>query len=176
MTREVQISRGHVAIVDDADYPLVRDLSWHAFPAGRHVYAYNGKGKGRRAMHRLILGAVRGEVVDHINGNTLDNRRANLRRCTTAQNCRNRARNQNNSSGFKGVYWSAQRKKWAAQVKVNYEIRNLGFYDTAVAAACAYDKGAAELFGEFSRPNFQKHRDWLFPHEHVGTWPPAPAD
>lgn len=79
-------------------------------------------------MHRFIMGFPKGKYVDHINGNTLDNRKRNLRVCTNAANLRNGRVRSNNKSGVKGVYWDKARNKWGAKIKVDYIDIALGRY------------------------------------------------
>ena len=92
--------------------------------------------------------------VDHINGNPLDNRKSNLRICTNAENQRNRGVNKNNTSGYKGVCWAKQNKKWKARIKHNGKLIHLGYYKDKEEAARAYDKKAKELHGEYAYLNF----------------------
>jgi hypothetical protein len=89
--------------------------------------------------------------VDHRNGDSLDNRRANIRLATTAQNCQNVRRNSRNTSGFKGVSWSARHRKWIAKIKACGRQRFLGLFDRAGDAHAAYCAAAVELHGEFAR-------------------------
>ena len=102
-------------------------------------------------MHNVIAGAPQ---VDHVNGDGLDNRRANLRPASTAQNARNRSRPSTNRSGFKGVSWVRDRGHWRAGIKVDGRSLNLGSFADPVEAAKAYDEAARRLHGKFARPNF----------------------
>lgn len=103
-------------------------------------------------MHREVVGLSVHDpmVVDHINGNTLDNQRINLRICTHQQNLCNRGSTRGNTSGFKGVVWHKHRRKWVAKIKVNYKTYHLGLYATPEEAHLAYQRAAATLHGEFS--------------------------
>jgi hypothetical protein len=91
--------------------------------------------------------------VDHINGNTLDNRKENLRICTQNQNGKNRLLNKNNVSGYKGVTYKKANKLWCAQIVVNYHKMYLGLFTTAEAAALAYNEAAKKYHGEFAKLN-----------------------
>ncbi len=104
-------------------------------------------------MHRLIVGAKAGISIDHINGNTLDNRKCNLRIATPSQNSMNQ-RIKEHSSHYKGVTWHRQHGKWYAQLKHNQHLNFLGLFLNEEDAARAYDAKAKELFGEFARLNF----------------------
>ena len=108
-------------------------------------YRYN-----RIYLHRYIARAPKGAQVDHINGNRLDNRSANLRVCTNAQNSRNKGPQKGK---YKGVHWSKTGKHWVAQITKNYKVRHLGCFKTAEAAALAYNEAAKELHGEYAYLN-----------------------
>ena len=114
---------------------------------------------GTLRMHRLIMNTPKGMHTDHINGNPLDNRKENLRICTPAQNSRNRRKNKNNKSGFKGVKrccgsWYEGTIKWMASINFEGKRMHLGVYDIPEEAARAYDAKAIELHGEFAQTNF----------------------
>jgi len=105
-------------------------------------------------MHQFLLGdAPEGQVIDHINGDGLDNRRENLRFCTHSENHANEQKRAGGSSVFKGVGFDASRQKWSAKLMVDGETKNLGRFDSEVAAANAYDKAALEAFGSHARLN-----------------------
>lgn len=160
MTREIPLSRGLVALVDDDDYDRVAAVGkWYANPSDRTFYARKNFyiGGGRRApryrslkMHTLITGLA---LVDHANNNGLDNRKANLRPATQQQNSRNRQLRSDNSTGYKGVSFSRERNDWTACIFDGRTI-HLGRHPNPIAAARAYDAAALDLFGEFARLNF----------------------
>jgi hypothetical protein len=106
------------------------------------------------ALHRLIMNPPKGMMVDHINGDGLDNRRANLRVCTNAENGRNQRLSKNNKSGYKGVSWFKRDKKWRSKIKHEGKSRCIGLFDCPEKAARAYDAVAKELFGEYANLNF----------------------
>lgn len=155
MTTEIRLSRGRVALVDDEDAALVlANGPWHWAPTGNRVgYGRtNVKVDGRwtlTGMHNLILGA---KYVDHVDGNGLNNTRANLRLSDPATNAANRFRRRDSKTGFKGVERAGNR--WRARIVVRGERRELGCYTTPEAAARAYDAAAIQAWGEFARPNF----------------------
>jgi len=99
-------------------------------------------------LHRLILNVAKGAEVDHINHKKDDCRRANLRICQRKENMRNRIRQRNNSSGFKGV--TKNREKWLARIKVDGKHIHLGLFDTAEDAHAAYMKAATRFHGEYA--------------------------
>lgn len=155
-TVEIPLTHGYVAIVDAADAEQVSTRAWSARVDGRNVYAVikvrTPQGSRRLlGMHTFLTGHG---LVDHINGNGLDNRRSNLRSATTAENQRNARRRSDNTSGFKGVHWDAAQRRWKAQISVGGKRLSRGRYPTAEDAARAYDRAARELHGEFATLNF----------------------
>lgn len=155
MTKQIQLSKGLVALVDDEDFEWLSEFKWCVNDenyAIRNVQK-NGKWTTTR-MHRDVLNAPDFMQVDHVNCNPLDNRRCNLRLATNSQNQRNRGSNKNNKSGFKGVSWRVSRQKWLAQIEIDGKGKHLGYFDTPEDAAQAYDKAARELHGEFAKTNF----------------------
>lgn len=153
---EIPLTQGKVAIVDDADLPLVTQYKWHC----KHGYAARstyGNGRSTILMHRAILNAPDGTEIDHIDGNKLNNRRANLRLCSHADNMKNKVsykKRAENHSCFKGVHWKKATRKWMACIQLDGKRRHLGHFTDETEAALAYDTAARELFGEFARPNF----------------------
>lgn len=162
--KTIPLTRGLVAIVDDDVYEWASKMHWQSYPnrqSNPNVYAGGFTIRnGRRAkiyLHREVVGAPRGIEVDHINGNTLDNRRQNLRTATRAQNARNSkipAKRASRHSCYKGVYWSNRSGKWQAYITVNRQRIHLGFFDDEVLAAQAYDARARIESGAFARLNF----------------------
>ena len=104
-------------------------------------------------LQRLIMDAPAGKQVDHISGDTFDNRRCNLRIAENAENQRNRLLCRKNTSGFKGVYWNKLRKMWLAQIRFNGARKSIGYFDRPEDAAAAYDKYADRLHGRFAMTN-----------------------
>jgi hypothetical protein len=155
MTREIQLSRGLVALVDDTDYERAiaagkwyAQSGWRTFYATRNVQRAGGS-RTKLLLHMFLTGW---SYVDHINGDGLDNRQTNLRPATHAENARNRRMHSDNASGFKGVF--ADRRRWRAGIVTNGARRDLGCWGTAEEAARAYDSAAREFHGEFARLNF----------------------
>ena len=113
--REIQLSKGFMAVVDDADFEILSRSKWHTkFNRCRTPYASGWDGKKKVLMHRAIMAAKVGEIVDHINGNTLDNRRENLRVVSASINMLNAKMYSNNKSGWRGVQRCKKSKKWKA--------------------------------------------------------------
>jgi hypothetical protein len=109
-------------------------------------------------MHRVVLERagvdLDGKVVDHINGNALDNRRSNLRAASKAENSWNSKRKKQCRSGFKGVRWHIEGRKWQARIKVNGREIHGGLFNTPEEAAHAYDQIAVKYFGAYAKTNF----------------------
>jgi hypothetical protein len=158
---EIQLTRGKVALVDEEDFTALSIHKWMATEKRGKFYAvrYVGGRESHRPVYmaRVIVGAGPDEQTDHINGDTLDNRRANLRRCSRRQNCWNR-HSRISASGLLGVHLIRRkhrlRRPWVACINVEGRSRHLGYYATAEAAALAYDAAARELRGEFANGNF----------------------
>lgn len=152
---QIALTRGQVTLVDQEDYDALGSYSWHVTKKGGGFYArrtFSDQGKNRHEfLHRVIARATAGSVVDHINGNTLDNRRENLRICTAAENTRNRVKMKKNP-WFKGVQKSWRR--FRARITVNKKIILLGSFATAEDAARAYDAAALRHHGPFAKLNF----------------------
>lgn len=154
MTAEVRMPFGLVALVDDADFDLVAPFHWSRDIQRNTTYARSiRRGHKTMSMHHLILGADAGQIIDHRNGDGLDNQRHNLRLCTNAQNQQNRQKGRGASS-FKGVSRRSPRGGWQATIKTNGRTHYLGSHATEIEAARAYDRKALELFGEFAGLNF----------------------
>lgn len=155
--QKIKLTNGLECIVDVADFHALNAHSWMAIvPAPGRVYAgrfvTNQKKRELILLHRLLTPCCQSFEVDHRNGNTLDNRRQNLRVATKSQNQANRGIPKNNTSGFKGVHFDGS--KYRAKVVCNKQVHRLGHFDTAEQAAIAYDQKAIELFGEFAKTNF----------------------
>lgn len=154
--RRIPLTRGMFALVDAEDYERVSAVKWHAVESfGRFCAAARVRGTTRRIkMHRFIIDAPEGVVVDHINRNPLDNRRENLRLATANQNARNISRVAP-SSGLRGVHKVLQKGgvKWRAMIRDGDRIRCLGYYVDKFEAAKAYDAASEAMVGEFAVTN-----------------------
>ena len=157
-SKEIPLTQGKVAIVDEEDFEWLKQYKWCAIKGGNTFYAVrNGpRVNGRQRfiqMHREILGLKPGDPgVDHRDGDGLNNRKENLRVAGFAQNAMN-SRSRRGTSRFKGVTWHKVNRKWIAQIMYGGKHQYLGSFDSEEEAARAYDERAKELFGEFARLN-----------------------
>jgi AP2 domain/HNH endonuclease len=153
---QIPLTQGKYALVDLADFDELSKSKWH-FNAQGYAARNVVKSDGKRApvtMHRMILDAQKGIHVDHINGNRLDNRRVNLRLCTSGENLMNtNGQTRRVYSKFKGVTWDKNRKKWIAQIQAYGEHKMLGRFGSEEQAAAAYDNAAKNMHGAFARIN-----------------------
>jgi hypothetical protein len=164
--RKIALANGRgIALVDDEDYDRLAQFSWQR--SGRGLYVSTGINRGRRdgkwvitnvLMHRMVLRDWLSPVVDHISGDILDNRKANLRSGTRADNSHNtRKYGRPTSSIFKGVSLVRSSGHWVAHIKSERNRnKNLGTYATQEEAARAYDAAARRLYGEFACVNFPR--------------------
>ena len=152
------ISKKHgkkILIIDDNDFDKISKYTWNIDRNQNIFYAktnirINGK-QIKLKMHRFIMGAVRGQQIDHINGNGLDNRKCNLRFCTIAENRRNVGRQKNNTSGYKGVYFNKRRGKYSSEIMADSKKIFLGYFTTIEEAYAAYCEAAKKYHGKFAR-------------------------
>lgn len=156
--KEIPLTKGKVALVDDDDFEWLYQYSWcysEKVFGCKYGYALRGFKQNRKTklvkMHREIMKAPAGIQVDHIDGDKLNNQRSNLRLCTHGENCRNRI--STGASGFKGVFWFAPDSRWRAMFKMNRKIKLVGYFKDARDAAIAYDEAITKAFGEFARTN-----------------------
>lgn len=149
--KEILLSQGKYALVDDEDFDKVSQLRWlyktDPWRYGNGYAVHFHKGRVTR-MHRLVLNAPKELFVDHKNGNGLDNRKSNLRLCTKSQNAMNSRVKKTNSSGLKGVYWD--HGKWASKIRIGNKSFTLGRYCTKQSAMLAYRIISLFYFGEFA--------------------------
>ncbi len=154
----VPIGKGFFTLVDVCDVRLVTKCKWRVRFGGTRLYAerqfsQNGKRK-YMSVHRQVLGNPQFRV-DHMNGNGLNNRRANIRAATPSQNGANRRKGRRKThSRFKGVTWWKTRRRWIAQIVVNWRHRTIGRFKTELEAAMAYDAEAKKTWGVYALTNF----------------------
>lgn len=158
MTKELCLIGGSTTLVDDDDFEWLSQWRW-AYIADPGYVARSTKVGGKSVriyIHRAILNAPKGILVDHKDRNVLNNQKSNLRFATRRQNAQNAAAPKGilKSSKYKGVTWSKQRQRWAAQLKLNRKHIFLGYHNDELSAAHAYDIGAICHYGEFAYLNF----------------------
>lgn len=154
--------KGYKVLLDDEDYDRVAALKWYVDKStikkrGKvyfyHGFYYDKKKKYSMSLQRFLLNLPRGDSLlgDHINGDTLDNRRCNLRACTVAENTQNMKMPRTNTIGLKGVSFFKPNGKYRARICVDNKQRLLGYFSTPEEAHEAYCKASKELHGEFGR-------------------------
>ena len=151
----IPLTKGKSAIVDTASLEIVGGVRWHFIPYSDTGYAgttftKDGKRKVIR-MHRAILSPPDDKEVDHINGDGLDNRLANLRIVSREQNQRNSKRRSDNTSGFKGVSLHGKSGKWQARIRIDGKQKSLGIFRTKEEAHKAYCDASKKYHGEYGR-------------------------
>ena len=139
-------SNGIKFLFDIEDYPIIEPHSW----CESSGYIHRNKRGVDVKLHRLVTNCPNNMVVDHINHDTLDNRKANLRICTPSENARNKIYMSNNTSGKLGVYWKSNRQKWVAQIKINGVVKHLGIFEDYNEAVDCRKKAERIYFGEYS--------------------------
>ena len=160
--KQIQLTQGQIALVDDEDYGLVSQYKWWAaknYDGTYHAVSKEKIGKKRVVlrMHRLIMGVKYGEkqVVHHKDHNTLNNTRDNLEICTYQQNSRHQVklRTRKTSSEYKGVSWKKSHNKWQTHIGIGGKRKRLGYFTDEKEAAKAYNDAAIEHFGEYALLN-----------------------
>jgi hypothetical protein len=147
----VPLTRGYEAVIDLADVPLVEGYNWYAFVDGPRIYARRCEAGVSIYLHKVILGVLGSQRVDHKDGSTLNNRRDNLRKATHAQNMRNQKIRADSTTGFKGVSFSKGKGKFMAYIRFEGKRKHLGYHNTPEDAHAAYCAESIKLHGHFSR-------------------------
>lgn len=158
--KEIPLTRGYVALVDDEDYPELSRHKWHIVGQKRRLYAarkHRVDGvKTSLFMHVAIMQPPDGYQVDHVDGNALNNQRSNLRIATAQENARNKRnlKKESHTSRYKGVSWDKNLRKWRAWIRHENKMVYLGVHEYEKGAALAYDEAAKQYHGEFASLNF----------------------
>ena len=157
------IIKNYECLIDEDDEYIINKYKWGISNKKGTIYiqvTIKVDGEKRTIqLAREILNAPSDKLVDHINGNTLDNRKSNLRLADKRTNAHNMRRNINTTSKYKGVCWDKFRNKWRSTIKVEDKQRHLGRFETELEAAKAYDEAASKYFGEFARLNLGEFYD-----------------
>jgi len=156
----IKLTQGYFVKVDDEDFEHLNKYKGYAdkhYKYGfvipkRHTKTINGK-RENLCMHRVIMNAPKGKIVDHANGDTLDNRKCNLRICTILDNTRNKSIQKNNQSGYKGVHLAKKTGHWYTSIGLNNKILYGGTFKNKIDAAKKYNEMAIKYFGEFAKLN-----------------------
>lgn len=151
MVKKIPLSQGKVTIVNDGDFEWLSQWKWYYH--GRYAVK-NSMGGGRVYMHRLIIQTPDGMHTDHINGNSLDNRRCNLRIATCSQNLMNQHKKRSGcSSRYKGVFWSKNDQLWVTQISINKKRYTIGYSKSETDAGRLYNEAALFYYKEFAQLN-----------------------
>lgn len=145
----------HIVKIDEEDYSKIKDYNWRANKAKGYNYYYVVAHKNKKAilLHRLIMNVKKGCLIDHLNHDTLDNRKENLRICTYQQNMHNRKKIKIKTSKYKGVHFDKTKDKYIATIVVNKKRIKLGYFFNEENAALKYNEAAIKYFGQFALLN-----------------------
>ena len=154
-TMLIPLTQGMFAKVDKEDFESLSKFKWYAHKIGQKSYAARmttsvGRKRGLIHMHRQILGLPTNKVVDHIDGNGLNNSKSNIRLCSRAENLRNRGRQVNNTSGYSGVAWNKRHRYWEVYIKAGGGRIRLGYFRDKIDAINARMDGAYKYHKEFA--------------------------
>lgn len=158
MFTQIQLNNEYTTLINNCDLDLINQYLWNVTDDGFNPYACCKIDGTIVRMHRLIMNAREGQIVDHINGNTLDNRRENLRFVTASQNAINRRRRSDNKSGVTGVYFSKAHNRWFACINIDKKKQTIGLFKTMEEAVEARKQKEIEIYGEFARPEELKDK------------------
>jgi hypothetical protein len=148
--RKIPLTQNKFALVDPEDYAELVRHKWCAAKQGNSFYAVRSEGGRQLRMHRVIMNAPAGLVVDHIDHDGLNDVKRNLRSCTPAQNAHNQRPQKGRSSQFRGVCWAKRERKWYSRIQYHGRQQSIGLFDDERDAARARDAAALALHGEYA--------------------------
>ncbi len=158
--KEIRLTQGKVALVDDEDFEYLNKIKWYVSKTKTNFYAANDK---IGLMHRFILKSPRDKITDHKDHNGLNNQKYNIRICTYSQNAQNRISKLNGNSHFLGVTKIINKKKYKnriyiyqyymAQITVKGKQKTIGMYKSEIQAAKTYNNAALKHHGDFANLN-----------------------
>lgn len=160
--KQIPLTQNQVTFVDEKDFEFINKFKWRASKAQSSLGKFYVTKKTPRInvkvgktiyMHRVLMNAKKGQIIDHKDGNGLNNQRSNLRFATAANNARNMAISKRNKTGFKGISWKKDMKKWQVRISFNYKDICIGSFSDKIEAARAYNIAAIKYHGEFARLN-----------------------
>lgn len=155
--KKIKLTQGKYALVDDTDFEKLNQYKWCVSKKRnkknwyviRNSKMINGK-RYTILIHRVIMNCPKNKMIDHIDGNSLNNQKKNLRIATNSQNCKNREKNRNNTSGYKGVFWHKKSNKWITDIGVNGKKIHLGLFENPLEAYKAYCEACIKYHGKFA--------------------------
>ena len=149
--KKIKLTQNKYALIDDEDFEYLNQWKW----CYHHSYAIRSKQIDNRKkyfrMHRELIKVPLGMVIDHINGDSLDNRKENLRACTVSQNAMNAKIKKDTSSNIKGIYFFKNENKYKARITINGRSKHLGVFQDIKNAISAYNNAAKEYFKKFAK-------------------------
>mgnify|MGYP001569182729 CR=1 FL=1 len=153
--KQIELTQNKYTLVDDEDFAYLNQWKWHFNKSRKNDVGRAARIVNRKMiyMSRLIMNPPKNKQIDHIDGNSLNNQKENLRVCSNAENLRNRSKQRNNFSGFKGVSWDKSRNNWRVAIQINKKDMFLGRFKTKEKAALTYNKAAKKYFKMFARLN-----------------------
>lgn len=153
----IPLTKDQTASIDLENYELIREYKWCANKHNNCWYAQTSKKFNNKVqkiyMHRLIMHAKKDQIIDHIDGNSLNNCRSNLRFCSHTENLYNTSARRNNKLGYKGIYWNKKEKKFRCYINVNKKNIHIGYFSTIEDAILSYNQAAQKYHKEFAKLN-----------------------
>lgn len=151
--KQIPLTQGKCAIIDDSDFDIVSAHKWYAIWDGWNWYAGRKHNKRQQRLHNFLMQPPAGVIIDHRDGNGLNNQRQNLKISTYSHNVHRMRKKIAHTSKYKGVSWQKRCAKWIAQIHGKGQVVYLGLYEVEEEAAKAYDSAAERFFGEDALTN-----------------------